>query len=108
MFLGRGWGGPPAPIHLASLLGRYPLAVTKYRESELYSSSLYNQNDPWDPPVVFEEFLRNNENIEDEVRAPSPSRPSPRPDVGPVPGSVPTGSLLCGLPVQGSPDLFIP
>ncbi|XP_039717164.1 diamine oxidase [copper-containing] isoform X2 [Pteropus medius] len=45
---------------------RYPLAVTKYRESELCSSSLYNQNDPWDPPVVFEDFLRNNENIEDE------------------------------------------
>ncbi|XP_003410056.1 amiloride-sensitive amine oxidase [copper-containing] [Loxodonta africana] len=45
---------------------RYPLAVTKYRESELHSSSIYNQNDPWDPPVVFEEFLRNNENIENE------------------------------------------
>ncbi|XP_038175980.1 amiloride-sensitive amine oxidase [copper-containing] [Arvicola amphibius] len=45
---------------------RYPLAVTKYRESERYSSSLYNQNDPWDPPVVFEEFLQNNENIEEE------------------------------------------
>ncbi|KAM8775837.1 diamine oxidase [copper-containing] [Rhynchonycteris naso] len=45
---------------------RYPLAVTKYRESELCSSSIYNQNDPWDPPVVFEEFLRNNENIEEE------------------------------------------
>ncbi|KAB0395986.1 hypothetical protein E2I00_013394, partial [Balaenoptera physalus] len=43
---------------------RYPLAVTRYRESELRSSSIYNQNDPWDPPVVFEEFLRNNENIE--------------------------------------------
>ncbi|XP_007955841.1 amiloride-sensitive amine oxidase [copper-containing] [Orycteropus afer afer] len=45
---------------------RYPLAVTKYRESELCSSSIYNQNDPWDPPVVFEEFLQNNENIENE------------------------------------------
>ncbi|XP_061022097.1 amiloride-sensitive amine oxidase [copper-containing] [Dama dama] len=45
---------------------RYPLAVTKYRESERHSSSIYNQNDPWDPPVVFEEFLHNNENIEDE------------------------------------------
>ncbi|XP_008046417.1 amiloride-sensitive amine oxidase [copper-containing] [Carlito syrichta] len=45
---------------------RYPLAVTKYRESELCSSSIYNQNDPWDPPVVFEEFLHNNENIENE------------------------------------------
>ncbi|XP_045145908.1 amiloride-sensitive amine oxidase [copper-containing] isoform X2 [Echinops telfairi] len=45
---------------------RYPLAVTRYRESELYSSSIYNQNDPWNPPVVFEEFLRNNEKIENE------------------------------------------
>uniref|UniRef100_A0A8C0K130 Amine oxidase n=1 Tax=Canis lupus dingo TaxID=286419 RepID=A0A8C0K130_CANLU len=45
---------------------RYPLAVTKYRESEVCSSSIYNQNDPWDPPVVFEEFLHNNENIENE------------------------------------------
>ncbi|KAM4874025.1 diamine oxidase [copper-containing] isoform 1-T4 [Thomomys bottae] len=45
---------------------RYPLAVTKYQDSELSSSSIYNQNDPWDPPVVFEEFLRNNDNIENE------------------------------------------
>ncbi|XP_008564205.1 PREDICTED: amiloride-sensitive amine oxidase [copper-containing] isoform X1 [Galeopterus variegatus] len=58
---------PGAQSHLASPLpGRYPLAVTKYRESELRSSSIYNQNDPWDPPVVFEEFLHNNENIENE------------------------------------------
>uniref|UniRef100_A0A8C0RT66 Amine oxidase n=2 Tax=Canis lupus familiaris TaxID=9615 RepID=A0A8C0RT66_CANLF len=49
---------------------RYPLAVTKYRESEVCSSSIYNQNDPWDPPVVFEEFLHNNENIENENRPP--------------------------------------
>lgn len=54
--------------------------MTKYRESERYSSSLYNQNDPWDPPVVFEEFLRNNENIENEVLIPSP----PLPASGPV------------------------
>lgn len=82
--------------------------MTKYRESELCSSSLYNQNDPWDPPVVFEDFLRNNENIEDEVRAPPPSSPSPRPDLGPVPESVPTGGLLCGPPARWSSDLFIP
>lgn len=54
--------------------------MTKYRESERYSSSLYNQNDPWDPPVVFEEFLQNNENIEEEVLTPSP----PLPTSGPV------------------------
>ncbi|XP_048193926.1 LOW QUALITY PROTEIN: amiloride-sensitive amine oxidase [copper-containing] [Perognathus longimembris pacificus] len=45
---------------------RYPLAVTKFRDSEQSSSSIYNQNDPWDPPVVFEEFLQNNESIENE------------------------------------------
>lgn len=66
--------------HLTSCLYRYPLAVTKYRESERYSSSLYNQNDPWDPPVVFEEFLQNNENIEEEVLTPFP----PLPTSGPV------------------------
>uniref|UniRef100_A0A8C0ZNJ7 Amine oxidase n=1 Tax=Castor canadensis TaxID=51338 RepID=A0A8C0ZNJ7_CASCN len=45
---------------------RYPLAVTKYHEAERSSSSIYNQNDPWDPPVVFEEFLQNNESLENE------------------------------------------
>uniref|UniRef100_G1QDC3 Amine oxidase n=1 Tax=Myotis lucifugus TaxID=59463 RepID=G1QDC3_MYOLU len=62
----EGLGHPRAQSHLAALPGRYPLAVTKYRESERCSSSIYNQNDPWDPPVVFEEFLQNNENIEEE------------------------------------------
>lgn len=55
---------------------RYPLAVTKYREAELCSSSIYNQNDPWDPPVVFEKFLHNNENIENEVLAHFPPAPT--------------------------------
>ncbi|XP_004458323.1 diamine oxidase [copper-containing] isoform X2 [Dasypus novemcinctus] len=59
--LPRGW-----QEERAVTWARYPLAVTKYRESELFSSSIYNQNDPWDPPVVFEEFLRNNEKIENE------------------------------------------
>lgn len=68
-------GSPSAQGHLTAPLCRYPLAVTKYRESERYSSSLYNQNDPWDPPVVFEEFLQNNENIEEEVLTKSPPLP---------------------------------
>uniref|UniRef100_G1QUW2 Amine oxidase n=1 Tax=Nomascus leucogenys TaxID=61853 RepID=G1QUW2_NOMLE len=61
-------GGQPRALSQAAppLPGRYPLAVTKYRESELCSSSIYHQNDPWDPPVVFEKFLHNNENIENE------------------------------------------
>ncbi|XP_036885429.1 amiloride-sensitive amine oxidase [copper-containing] [Sturnira hondurensis] len=57
---------PGSKVERGVTWARYPLAVTKYQESELYSSSIYNQNDPWDPPVVFEEFLRNNENIEEE------------------------------------------
>uniref|UniRef100_A0A8C6R8L8 Amine oxidase n=1 Tax=Nannospalax galili TaxID=1026970 RepID=A0A8C6R8L8_NANGA len=45
---------------------RYPLAVTTYQESELSSSSIYNRDDPWDPPVVFEDFIQNNEHIENK------------------------------------------
>ncbi|XP_045693748.1 amiloride-sensitive amine oxidase [copper-containing] [Phyllostomus hastatus] len=57
---------PGSKVEQGVTWARYPLAVTKYRESELYSSSIFNQNDPWDPPVVFEEFLHNNENIKEE------------------------------------------
>ncbi|XP_048451927.1 amiloride-sensitive amine oxidase [copper-containing] [Rhincodon typus] len=43
--------------------GRYQLAVTRFRDREETSSSMYIQNDPWDPTVTFENFIRNNENI---------------------------------------------
>uniref|UniRef100_UPI00398F3058 diamine oxidase [copper-containing] n=1 Tax=Pristiophorus japonicus TaxID=55135 RepID=UPI00398F3058 len=46
--------------------GRYQLAVTRFREKEESSSSLYLQNDPWDPTVSFENFIRNNENISNQ------------------------------------------
>ncbi|XP_077410352.1 diamine oxidase [copper-containing] [Vanacampus margaritifer] len=42
---------------------RYPLAVTRHKDSEATSSSIYNQNDPWKPVVSFEDYIRNNENI---------------------------------------------
>ncbi|XP_061121454.1 amiloride-sensitive amine oxidase [copper-containing] isoform X1 [Syngnathus typhle] len=42
---------------------RYPLAVTRHKDSEATSTSIYNQNDPWKPVVVFEDYIRNNENI---------------------------------------------
>ncbi|XP_028645913.1 amiloride-sensitive amine oxidase [copper-containing]-like [Grammomys surdaster] len=45
---------------------RYQLAVTKYQESERFHSTLYNQNHHWAYPMVFENFIHNNENIEDE------------------------------------------
>lgn len=41
--------------------------MTRHRESEASSSSLYNQNNPWEPAVNFESFIRNDENIEDQV-----------------------------------------
>lgn len=46
---------------------RYPLAVTEYQDDEKCSSSIYTQNNPWNPPVVFEDFIQNDTNIEDKV-----------------------------------------
>ncbi|XP_065114959.1 diamine oxidase [copper-containing] isoform X2 [Paramisgurnus dabryanus] len=42
---------------------RYQLAVTRHKDSETTSSSIYTQNEPWEPLVSFEDFIRNNENI---------------------------------------------
>uniref|UniRef100_A0A8C8VN60 Amine oxidase n=1 Tax=Pelusios castaneus TaxID=367368 RepID=A0A8C8VN60_9SAUR len=46
--------------------GRYHLAVTRRHEREATSSSLYAQNDLWEPTVDFEGFIRNDENIENQ------------------------------------------
>ncbi|XP_069502057.1 diamine oxidase [copper-containing] [Ambystoma mexicanum] len=46
--------------------GRYHMAVTRQRDREDTSTSLYTQNDPWEPLVSFENFIRNNENIVNE------------------------------------------
>ncbi|XP_060638785.2 diamine oxidase [copper-containing] [Anolis sagrei] len=45
---------------------RYHLAVTQQHDSEERSSSIYAQNDPWQPRVSFERFLRDNESIENK------------------------------------------
>ncbi|XP_072307306.1 diamine oxidase [copper-containing] [Eucyclogobius newberryi] len=42
---------------------RYPLAVTRHKDSESSSSSIYTQNDPWEPAVSFEDYIRDNEDI---------------------------------------------
>ncbi|NXL68897.1 AOC1 oxidase, partial [Chordeiles acutipennis] len=44
----------------------YHLAVTRHHENEPTSSSIYAQNEPWQPLVSFEGFLRDNESIEDQ------------------------------------------
>uniref|UniRef100_A0A670YE18 Amine oxidase n=1 Tax=Pseudonaja textilis TaxID=8673 RepID=A0A670YE18_PSETE len=46
--------------------GRYKLVVTKRKENEPFSTTIYNQVDPWNPPVAFADFI-NNESIVNEV-----------------------------------------
>ncbi|XP_078727416.1 diamine oxidase [copper-containing]-like [Lampetra fluviatilis] len=50
----------------AATWSRYQVAVTKLKETERHSSSIYQQNDPWDPAVYFQDFLKDNENIVNE------------------------------------------
>ncbi|XP_061442359.1 amiloride-sensitive amine oxidase [copper-containing] [Rhineura floridana] len=45
---------------------RYHVAVTQRHDKEDTSSSLYIQNDPWQPTVSFENFLRNDESLENK------------------------------------------
>nr|XP_043907183.1 primary amine oxidase, liver isozyme-like [Solea senegalensis] len=45
---------------------RYKVAVTKHKDSEQSSSSLYNQNDMWNPAVDFSKYIEDNERIENE------------------------------------------
>ncbi|XP_041647372.1 membrane primary amine oxidase-like isoform X2 [Cheilinus undulatus] len=45
---------------------RYKVAITKYKDREQSSSSLYNQHDIWDPPVDFSKYIEDNENIINE------------------------------------------
>uniref|UniRef100_A0A8D2QBW5 Amine oxidase n=1 Tax=Zonotrichia albicollis TaxID=44394 RepID=A0A8D2QBW5_ZONAL len=45
---------------------RYQLAVTRRKEEEPTSTSVYNQNDPWTPTVAFADFI-NNETITNQV-----------------------------------------
>ncbi|XP_006006015.3 amine oxidase [copper-containing] 3 isoform X2 [Latimeria chalumnae] len=45
--------------------GRYKLAVTTHKDEELTSSSVYNQNGPWNPAVNFASYI-NNENIKNK------------------------------------------
>lgn len=45
---------------------RYSLAVTRHKDWEQTSNSMYIQSDPWDPAINFENFIRNNEDIENK------------------------------------------
>ncbi|XP_063071582.1 retina-specific copper amine oxidase [Engraulis encrasicolus] len=45
---------------------RYKVAITKHKDAEQTSSSLYSQNDIWSPAVDFSQFIADNESIVDE------------------------------------------
>lgn len=44
----------------------FPLIVTKYKDIEDSSSSMYAQGDPWDPVLDFRMYLEDNNTIVDE------------------------------------------
>lgn len=49
-----------------TFLVRYQLAVTRRKEKESQSSSIYYQNDIWTPTIAFADFI-NNETLLGEV-----------------------------------------
>ncbi|NWQ94645.1 AOC3 oxidase, partial [Burhinus bistriatus] len=54
-----------SPMERSISWGRYQLAVTRRKEEEPTSTSIYNQNDPWTPTVTFADFI-DNETITNE------------------------------------------
>lgn len=52
-------------IHLLS--SRYKVAITKHKDEEQTSSSLYSQNYMWSPFVDFSKYIEDNETIDNEV-----------------------------------------
>ncbi|XP_062841009.1 retina-specific copper amine oxidase [Trichomycterus rosablanca] len=45
---------------------RYKIAITKHKDAEQTSSSLYSQNYMWEPFVDFSKFIEDNESIDNE------------------------------------------
>ncbi|XP_004707250.1 retina-specific copper amine oxidase [Echinops telfairi] len=50
---------PESAMERALSWGRYQLAVTRRKEEESHSSSIYHQNDIWTPTVAFADFINN-------------------------------------------------
>ncbi|XP_016849999.2 membrane primary amine oxidase isoform X2 [Anolis carolinensis] len=57
------------PMERSVSWSRYKLAVTKRKENEPFSTSIYNQNDPWTPSVAFADFINNESLIEEDLVA---------------------------------------
>lgn len=54
-----------ATVTKAASWARYQMAVTKYKDTEDCSSSIYAQGDPYDPVVDFSRFMEDNDTIVD-------------------------------------------
>ncbi|XP_029912977.1 primary amine oxidase, liver isozyme-like [Myripristis murdjan] len=54
------------PEERAMSWARYKVAITKHKDSEQASGSLYNQNNIWAPAVDFSKYIEDNESIENE------------------------------------------
>ncbi|XP_037648199.1 retina-specific copper amine oxidase [Sebastes umbrosus] len=54
------------PDERAMSWARYKVAITKHKDLEQTSSSLYNQADMWTPAVDFSKYIADDESIEDE------------------------------------------
>ncbi|XP_054464068.1 retina-specific copper amine oxidase [Anoplopoma fimbria] len=54
------------PEERAMSWARYKVAITKHKDLEQTSSSLYSQNNIWSPAVDFSKYIKDNESIEDE------------------------------------------
>ncbi|XP_068192532.1 primary amine oxidase, liver isozyme-like [Antennarius striatus] len=54
------------PEERALSWARYKVAITKQKDLEKASGSLFNQNDMWTPAVDFSKYIEDNENIENE------------------------------------------
>ena len=50
----------------AAAWAKYQLAITKQKESERFGSGLFNQYDMENPGIHFDDFIKDNENIESE------------------------------------------
>lgn len=48
-------------------VSRYKVAITKHKDLEQTSSSLYSQNNIWAPAVDFSKYIEDNESIDNEV-----------------------------------------
>ncbi|KAL3885325.1 hypothetical protein ACJMK2_025401 [Sinanodonta woodiana] len=54
------------PVANSSKWAKYPIAITKRKDKEDVSTTMYAQMDPWDPILDFEDYLSDNESIWDE------------------------------------------